>query len=159
MLFILIRIRLLSNKRKYKEAGVFMRKIIISFCIMLLVFSLASCKRSNTTDGLIIDIGESNKFTKKEITEAIDLVKNNFNMPGSTLTKVWYEEEKSNSFVADYLKEGMEAVNIIILLSNFDVDGSGDNPTLNPNSTYTDYIWILARDSNTSDWQIDDWGY
>ncbi len=27
---------------------------------------------------------------------------------------------------------------LLFLLSNFDVDGSGDNPVLEPNSTYTD---------------------
>jgi hypothetical protein len=45
------------------------------------------------------------------------------------------------------------------LLSNFDVDGSGENPVLNPNSTYSDYGWILIRDKKNGDWVIDDKGY
>ncbi|ECP8679114.1 DUF4829 domain-containing protein, partial [Campylobacter jejuni] len=40
------------------------------------------------------------------------------------------------------LTNGVKEENVIILLSNFDVDGSGDNPVLNPNTTYSDYQWI-----------------
>jgi hypothetical protein len=137
----------------------FMRKIIIAIFTILLVFSLASCKQNNISDDLIIDIGESNKFTKEEITEAIDLVKDNFDFPASTLTKIWYDEEKSDSYFRDDFKQGVSPENVILLLSNFDVDGSGDNPVLNPNSTYTDYQWILRRDNKTSKWRIEDWGY
>lgn len=129
------------------------------FCIILLLFSLVACKQGNTTNDLIRDIGRSSKFTEKEITEAIDSVIDNFSFLASTLTKVWYDEEKSNSYIISYLKDGIKSENIIVLLSNFDVDGSGDNPVLNSNSTYTDYQWILIRDNSTSDWRIDDWGY
>ncbi|MDU5080203.1 DUF4829 domain-containing protein [uncultured Tissierella sp.] len=136
-----------------------MRKIIISIFTILLVFSLASYKQNNISDDLMIDIGESAKFTEEEITEAIDLVKNNFDFPASTLTKVWYDEEKSDSYFRDDFKQGVIPENVILLLSNFDVDGSGDNPVLNPNSTYTNYQWILRRGSKTSKWRIEDWGY
>ncbi len=53
----------------------------------------------------------------------------------------------------------VKAENVIILLSNFDVDSSGDNPALNPNTTYLDYQWILIRDSKNNSWKIDDSGY
>ena len=110
-------------------------------------------------------IHPTNKFTIEEITKAIDCVKQNFSFPACTLTKLWYDEEKSNSFTQDYLKygkgsvNGAQAENVIVILSNFDVDSSGDNPVLNPNSTYTEYRWILIRDSKTSNWEIDDCGY
>ncbi|MGN9166254.1 DUF4829 domain-containing protein [Tissierellaceae bacterium HCP3S3_D8] len=142
-----------------------MRRIIISFFILLLASSLVSCKESSPADNLIIDIGESTKFTEEEITEAIDLVKDSFDFPACTLTKVWYDKEKSDSLVTMYLENGkglgsgIKPENVIVLLSNFDVDGSGDNPVLNPNSTYEDYQWILIRDSEVSNWVIDDWGY
>ncbi|MGN9166353.1 DUF4829 domain-containing protein [Tissierellaceae bacterium HCP3S3_D8] len=142
-----------------------MRRIVISFFILLLVFSLVSCKESSPADNLIIDIEESTKFTEEEITEAIDRVKDNFDFPACTLTKVWYDKEKSDSLVTMYLENGkglgsgIKPENVIVLLSNFDVDGSGDNPVLNPNSTYEDYQWILIRDSEASNWVIDDWGY
>ena len=105
------------------------------------------------------------KFTKEEIAEAIKAVKDNFNFPASTLTKVWYNREESDKLAKLYLQSGkgsingVKAENVIVLLSNFDVDDSGDNPVLNSDSTYENFQWILIRDSKESDWIIDDWGY
>ncbi|MCC3868520.1 hypothetical protein K0039_09925 [Terrisporobacter mayombei] len=47
----------------------------------------------------------------------------------------------------------------IILLSNFDVDSSGGDGSLDPNSTYTDWQWILVRDRENSKWTLKTWGY
>ena len=96
---------------------------------------------------------------------AIKIVKENFSFPASTLTKIYYDEEKSNYFVQSYLEHGrgqeneVKAEDIIVLLTDFDVDDSGDNPVLNADSTYEDYIWILIREDNKSKWKIDDQGY
>lgn len=142
-----------------------MRRIIIIFLIITLLFSLVACNKSDVNRDLIIDIEDSTKFTKEEVSEAIDLVVENFSFPASTLTKVSYDEETSNELVNVYIQYGKGSVNgvkpenVIVILTDFDVDDSGDNPVLNPSSTYTDYQWILIRDSKTSDWIIDDWGY
>ncbi|MDR3277336.1 MAG: hypothetical protein LBT12_01065 [Oscillospiraceae bacterium] len=45
------------------------------------------------------------------------------------------------------------------LLSDFEVDASGGDGSLNPNSTYTDWSWILTRDSSSAEWRVDTWGY
>lgn len=42
---------------------------------------------------------------------------------------------------------------------HFDVDGSGKNPVLEANSTYTDYNWVLIRDYKSKNRKIDDRGY
>lgn len=142
-----------------------MKKLIISLGLILAILSLVACKQEKISNDIKIDISKSTKFSEAEINEAIDCVKNNFSFPASTLTKIWYDEEKSNYLVETYLKNGQGSVNgvspenVIILLSNFDVDGSGDNLVLEPNSTYTDYQWILKRDNETSAWEIDDCGY
>lgn len=121
--------------------------------------------KESSKDDLIIDIGNSTQFTEKEIAEAINTVKDNFKFPASTLTKIWYNEEESDKFSKLYLESGKGSINgvkpenVIVLLSNFDVDDSGDNPVLNPDSTYENYQWVVIRDNNTSDWRIDDWGY
>lgn len=105
---------------------------------------------------LIKDIGSSDKFDNEEIEDAIEVVKENFTSTASTLTKIYYDEEKSNDFVQSYLKHGrgqeneVTAENIIVLLTNFDVDDSGHNPVLNPGSTYEDYGWVLIREDNKS---------
>lgn len=142
-----------------------MKKLIICFCFIISISSLVGCNRGKVSDDTIIEVSESTKFSQDEIDNAIKCIKNNFSFPASTLTKIWYDEEKSNFLIDGYLENGNGSVNgvnsenVIILLSNFDVDDSGDNPVLNPNTTYTDYQWILIRDSKTSNWKIDDSGY
>ena len=43
-------------------------------------------------------------------------------------------------------------------VSSFDVDSSGGDGSLNPNSTYNDWKWILVR-TNGGQWQHVDHGY
>ena len=143
-----------------------MKKLILLFCLIITATLLVTCnKQKEISDDIIIDVSESSKFTKDEINNAIDLVKNKFSFPASKLTKIWYDEETSNYLIDGYLEHGNGSVNlvseedIIILLSNFYVDDSGDNPVLNSNFTYTDYKWILIRESKTKDWKIDDLGF
>ncbi|MBP1919268.1 DUF4829 domain-containing protein [Youngiibacter multivorans] len=114
---------------------------------------------------ITIEAGKSLKFSEEEVTEAINLVKTEFHFPSANLTKLIYDEETSERLIKGYMENGKGSVNgvdpknVIILLSEFHVDGSGKNPVLNPNSTYTDYQWILIRQSENSDWIIDDQGY
>lgn len=54
---------------------------------------------------------------------------------------------------------GAKAENVIVFLSNFDVGSSDGDGTLNLNSTYSDWKWILIRDSKTGNWKVDDIGY
>ena len=142
-----------------------MKKIIILFCCLLSVFSLVACNKGSVSNDILIEVSKSTKFSKDEIENAIQNVKSNFSFSEATLTNIWYDEEKSNYLIDSYLENGrgltngVKEENVIILLSNFDVDGSGDNPVLNPNTTYSDYQWILIRDSKNNVWKIDDFGY
>lgn len=142
-----------------------MKKIIISVCCLLSIFLVVDCNKGSISNDISIEISESTKFSKDEIENAIQCVKSNFSFPAATLTKIWYDEEKSNYLVDGYLENGRGLTNgvneedVIILLSNFDVDGSRDNAVLNPNTTYSDYQWILIRDSENNAWKIDDFGY
>ena len=47
---------------------------------------------------------------------------------------------------------------VIVFISSFDVDSSGGDGSLNPNSTYNDWKWILVR-TNGGQWQHVDHGY
>lgn len=142
-----------------------MKKIIILFCCLLSVFSLVACNKGSVSNDILIEVSKSTKFSKDEIESAIQNVKSNFSFSEATLTNIWYDEEKSNYLIDSYLENGrgltngVKEENVIILLWNFDVDGSGDNPVLNPNTTYSDYQWILIRDSKNNVWKIDDFGY
>ena len=142
-----------------------MKKIVIYLSMILMIFSLVGCNQNNKPTNINVDIGESTKFSKEEIDNAVDCLKRSFDFEACTLTKIYYNEEISNTAVEDYLQFGNVSVNkgkaenVIVLLSDFDVDNSGDNPVLNPGETYTNYNWILIRDDKNSDWKVDDWGF
>lgn len=142
-----------------------MKKIVIYLSMILMIFSLAGCNQNNKPTDIKVDIGESTKFSKEEIDNAVDCLKRSFDFEACTLTKIYYNEEISNTAVEDYLQFGngsvnkVKAENVIVLLSDFDVDNSGNNPVLNPGETYTNYNWILIRDDKNSDWKVDDCGF
>lgn len=134
------------------------------YAVILALF-LVSCNIKESNDNIIINVGDSTKFTKEEIDKAMICVKYKFNISSATLTQLSYNEEKSNDFVENYLHygkgsvNGVKSKNVIVILSNFSVDNSGNNPVLTPNSFYKDYSWILLRDNKNADWYIDDCGY
>ena len=142
-----------------------MKKIVIYLSMILMIFSLVGCNQNNKPTNIKLDIGESTKFSKEEIDNAVDCLKRSFDFEACTLTKIYYNEEISNTAVEDYLQFGngsvnkVKAENVIVLLSDFDVDNSGNNPVLNPGETYTNYNWILIKDDKNSDWKVDDCGF
>ena len=142
-----------------------MKKIVIYLSMILMIFLLVGCNQNNKPTDIKLDIGESTKFSKEEIDNAVDCLKRSFDFEACTLTKIYYNEEISNTAVEDYLQFGngsvnkVKAENVIVLLSDFDVDNSGDNPVLNPGETYTNYNWILIKDDKNSDWKVDDCGF
>lgn len=128
-----------------------MKKLWLFFWIIVVCVSLSACTHKGKTDNAVIDYGNSKKFNKLEIKLAIDTVLEKFkDFEGCTLTKLWYDEDKGKAGIED---------NKIILYSNFDVDSTGGDGSFNPNSTYTDWNWILIRDNKTSVWEVKDWGY
>ena len=142
-----------------------MKKIFTYLSMILMIFSLVGCNQNNKPTNINVDIGESTKFSKEEIDNAVDCLKRSFDFEACTLTKIYYNEEISNTAVEDYLQFGngsvnkVKAENVIVLLSDFDVDNSGNNPVLNPGETYTNYNWILIKDDKNSDWKVDDCGF
>jgi hypothetical protein len=144
----------------------YMKKMIFSLCLVLVVFSLAACKQVGKTNNVVVSIEKSNKFSEEEINDVINSVKIKFkDFEGCNLTKLWYDEEKSNKAIEGYLingkgsVNGVKAENVVILLSSFDVDSTGGDGSFSPNSTYSYWNWILIRDSKTGKWKVDDWGY
>ena len=108
----------------------------------------------------------SDKFSREEIRDAMESVVVKFrDFKGCQLTKLWYDEVKSDNQIEGYMTGGRGSVNgvsrdnVIVLYSDFAVDSSGGDGSLNPNSTYTDWCWILIRDSGKGEWRVDDWGY
>jgi len=78
-------------------------------------------------------------------------------MNSFTLKDLWYPGDKTvaaaEEWTAHYDKD-----ETIVLLSNLDVDSSGGDGSLKPNSTYTNWQWVLAWDEG-EDWVLKTWGY
>jgi hypothetical protein len=129
------------------------RKSLLLIICFYFCFILVACN-SGKVNNAEVTIEQSNKFSETEIKEAIHLVKTKFkDFRGCNLTKLWYDEEKSNEYVVP------ESENIIVLFSSFETDKSVISQGFNPNSTYDNWMWILTRESKSENWEIIGWGY
>ena len=134
-----------------------MKKIVCIILCSLLVFSLSACggdiSRVNTHNV------NSEIYSQEDINAAIDTIKKEFmmNWGGCTLTEIYYAGDDSSKDHQDWADRN-NADEVIVLLSSFDVDSSGGDGSLNPNSTYTDWSWILVS-TNGGKWQHVDHGY
>ena len=143
-----------------------MKKLIFFMGMFLIVFSLVGCNQAGKTDNIKVNVGEYEKFSEKEINQAIDSVKIKFKgFKGCKLTDIWYDEKKSDKLTQDYMEFGggkenhTKKENVIVFLSNFEVGSEGGDGSLEPNSTYTDWQWVVIRDNNTGKWEVNQWGY
>jgi len=115
-----------------------------------------------TIDNVVIDYGSSARFSEAEIESAVDAVLAKFiDFSGCDLRRIWYNESRSELFISELFISGAswEPKNIIVLLSDFYVDESGANEGFNPDSLYSEWNWILVRDSSDSSWSVWNWGY
>ena len=104
-------------------------------------------------------IGESELYTQAEIGEMMDVVEREFRREfrGCALTELKYDEELSMRQSEDWAAQ-YAADEAVVLTSSFDVDGRGGDGSLNPNSSYTKWLWILTR-SEDEGWILQTWGY
>ena len=102
---------------------------------------------------------KSDLYTPEDIRAAIELIKGEFqeSYNGCTLTEIYYAGDE---YTSDYLDwaDRTGADEVIVLLSSFDVDSSGGDGSLNPNSTYDRWNWILVR-TNGGPWRHVDHGH
>ncbi|MBG0770467.1 MAG: hypothetical protein H0S82_02100, partial [Anaerolineaceae bacterium] len=104
-------------------------------------------------------VGVSTVYSDKDITDAMNLAQNHFflHFKGCTMTDLWYPGDESLPAAEEWAAQ-YNADEAIVLLSNFDVDSTGADGSLNPDSTYNNWQWILVRDSGEN-WELKTWGY
>ncbi len=102
---------------------------------------------------------KSDLYTPEDIRAAIELIKGEFqeSYNGCTLTEICYAGDEFSSRYQDWADRA-GADEVIVLLSSFDVDASGGDGSLNPNSTYERWNWILVR-TDGGPWRLVDHGY
>lgn len=145
---------------RYIKFDIFSIALIVTISVFLV-----SCNKAGKTKNVLVDLGTSSKFTSEEIEAATKCVKEKFkDFEGCELLKLWYDEIEADSLTKRYLENGKGSINgataenTIVLLSDFKVYYSEDG-SLDPNSTYTNWNWILIRDNSSDNWKVDNFGY
>lgn len=132
-------------------------KAVAVFACFIWAVSLCACggeiKNAKTREVASV------MYTQADIEAAIETILIEFeeNWNGCSLTEIYYSGDETSRAYQD-LADGKDADEVIVLLSSFDVDSSGGDGSLNPNSTYRNWKWILVRKTGGR-WQHVDHGY
>ena len=134
-----------------------MKKLIALVLALVCVSGLVAC--GGNIKNVIITDYSSEIYSDAEIESAINVAIDYFEkeFEGCTLTEITYLGDDK---LADWQEfaDRNNATDVIVLVSSFDVDASGGDGSLNPNSTYTNWKWILVR-TNGGKWKHVDHGY
>ena len=131
----------------------FIALVLAIICILVLVSCGGNVKNVKITD-YSSEI-YSDAEIKSAIEVAIDYFKKNFE--GCTLTEITYLGDEKNNDWQDFAERN-NATDVIVLVSSFEVGASGGDGSLNPNSTYNNWKWILVKNNNGK-WEHVDHGY
>lgn len=141
-----------------------MKKSSIIIVLLILIIAIATSlillvNKGGDISNVNRTVTASKVYSEQEINDAMDIVVECFqsDFEGCTLIDLWYEDSKSVP-ASDEWAQQYDSDESIVLLSNFDVDSSGGDGSLNPNDTYTNWQWILVRNKG-SEWELKTWGY
>ena len=123
---------------------------------LLLILSLAACGK---TQGYTVVVPYDAHYSETEIRAAMRVAVRYFEkeFEGCRLLSIWYEEAKVKDAEPEWAAQ-YDADEAIVLLSSFHVDAGGGDGSLNANSDYTDWQWVLVR-SDGGKWDLKTWGY
>lgn len=135
-----------------------MKKALFTGALIFLTILLCACGGGRVS-GAKTHVVESKMYSQKEISDAINVIKKDFgeNWDGCTLNEIYYAGD-------DYSKDHWEWAErhggdeVLVLMSSFYVDSSGGDGSLNPDSTYNRWSWILVREDD-GPWRHVDHGY
>ena len=134
-----------------------MKKAIALLLALAWMVGLTAC--GGVVKGVQITECSSEIYTQQDIEQAIDEAIRYFRseFDGCTLLEIGYAgDDKQGGWQNVAQRHGADQV--IVLVSKFDVDGSGRCQGLNPNSTYTGWNWLLVRNEGGA-WRHADHGY
>ena len=104
-------------------------------------------------------MGESTRYSRAEIARAMDQAEDHFKkeFDGCKLLNLRYDEAKTLAEAGEWAAQ-YGADEAIVLLSDFEVDSSGGDGSLNPDSIYRNWKWVLTRNEKGA-WELKTWGY
>ena len=133
------------------------RKIFVCLLAVLLAVGLCSCGGDVRDVKRLVPVAQL--YTAEEVNDAMDVVSRFFKKEydGCKLTWLIYDEASSADAAAQWAAQ-YGADEAIVLLSTFETGKSGGDGSLEPNSLYTNWQWILTRSAGGA-WQLQTWGY
>lgn len=134
-----------------------MKKLFCLLCVFTIALCFCSC--GGNIKSVKTHEVESKLYSQDEIRSAIAVIEREFkaNWNGCTLKEIYYAGDDVSTDYQDWADRN-NADDVIVLLSSFDVDSSGCDGSLNPNSTYGGWNWILVRNDGGK-WKHVDHGY
>lgn len=134
-----------------------MKKIVDFLLCIVIIFSLSACG-GNVKNVNVVEV-ESEVYSSEDINSAIEVITKEFDKEwnGCSLKEIYYAGDKTSNDYQDWADRN-DANEVIVLSSSFIVDSSGGDGSLNPNSTYDGWNWILIR-NNGGPWRHVDHGY
>ena len=128
-----------------------MKKIACIITCNLLALGLSAC-RGDVSETKTKNV-DSEVYSREDIDAAVDTIKSECksSWSGCTLREIYYAGDDSIEPHQDWADRN-GADEVIVLLSSFDVDSSGGDGSLNPDSTYSDWKGILVR-SDGGKWE------
>ncbi len=154
------KIEMQNLTKEFKRKNENVSAVLNIILIILIVLLITGC---NNLGGNVKNVKtnhiQSNIYSKEDIDNAIDIITKEFekDWTGCTLKEIYYSGD-DNSLAHQDWADRNSADEVIVLLSTFDVDSSGGDGSLNPNSTYEDWMWILVRNKGEK-WIHVDHGY
>ena len=126
---------------------------------LLLIFSLILSSCAGSVRGAVILPAESQIYSDEDIAAAVGVIMDLFRSgwSGCTLKEIGYAGDERTAAYRDWALRN-DADEVIVLLSSFHVGPTGGDGSLNPNDTYTGWMWILVR-QNGGEWRHVDHGY
>ena len=135
-----------------------MKRVLSLLLLLLILAGLCACG-GNVKD-VRIDAVPSELYSEKDIQSAIHTIVREFDRKwsGCTLTYIAYAGDERTAADSEYYADLYGTDQLIVLTSSFEVDSSGGDGSLNPNSTYDGWSWTLIRNSGGR-WEHVDHGY
>ena len=122
-----------------------------------MIFMLTGCINSSKTSDVVIDYGESDLFPLKDRELAVNLILGEIRgwQGVKTLHNVRYSGDEVSS-----AEKGYQGYNeIVVFYSDFKtVSNSSKAGAFNTDMEYTDWNWILGKDTD-GQWKLLTWGY
>lgn len=133
-----------------------MKKYRIFAFALALALLLTACGGGDVSE-VGRQTGTCERFSEGQVDAAMDVVAAFFRkeFDGCKLLRLEYNEEKTQKEA--YAWSENYGADAIVLISDFHVYDNAKTVTLEPDSTYKNYKWILTR--TFLGWELQTWGY